>query len=555
MKAQLAGLSAILAFLTNTCQAHFPANESTYLNFHIPTKLRHNASWPHAASMFGRLGQGPEGSLVLPVKMLGATQQHDLCNDNFDFVEVNKQLKIPQDSGAPFILLVERGVCTFVKKVRSAQHLGAAAVLIADTEHEHLPEIPDSEDYESGDILYLDHPPHDLSNHTQHENAFRLADDGSGRDISIPSMMIAKKEYLAIKKVIDSKPNSTGILVAEIAWHVPKFVNKVTMDLWHSPIDTHSKQFLASNFSVIARTFDLNEMHGNTHDNEHYNPNMNLLRFKERPVLLDGEALGCLGNSDAPDEPCYKLCTNGGRHCHVSHRHTDGKDIVTEALRRLCIDKHYKSPKVYWDYIDHFSKFCWDADYFANEKCVNDAYKHSNIDKSIIESCFEDSGSPEGDHENSLLQHALDMQLKAGVHKSPTVTINHEINPIAEWEGLTPRSILIGLCEAFAYGEKPHVCYACMHCGDPVACAQRSPMKCLSTDGAEKEDPNAHKEGNDDGKHHHKKKHFHWGRFIFGILLVGGCAGGYVYYQKMEENGGSGLGSYSLQDAFLSDTA
>lgn len=338
-----------------------------------------------------------------------------------------------------------------------------------------------------------------------------------------------------------------GVLLAEISWHVPKFVYKVTMDLWHSPIDTHSKRFLASNFSVIARTFDLNEMHGNTHDNESYNDNMNLLRFKERPVLLDGVALGCLGNTDAPDEACYRLCTNGGRYCHVSHRRTDGKDIVTESLRRLCIDQHYKSPKFYWDYIDHFSNFCWDADYFANEKCVEDAYKHSNIDKEVINSCFEDSGSPEKDTENVLLKDALIMQRKSGIHKSPSVKINHEINQVVEWLGLNPQSVLRGLCDAFELGQKPHVCYACMQCGDPVACAQRSPMKCLSTDGAEKEDPNAHKQEN----HHHKKNH--WGRFLFGTMLLGGCAVGYVYYKKMEQEGG--LGSYSLQDAFLSDSA
>jgi len=582
---KLALIAAILQLLLSVsfflpgCHATFPANESTYLNFHIPTKLRHNASWPHAASMFGRLGHGPEGSLVLPVKMLHPkdnNSDHKLCNDNLDQNEVIKELNIPNDGGAPFILLVERGVCTFVKKVRNAQHLGAAAVLIADTEHDHLPsqfnyededdDVHDHEDNHDHDILYIDdgHGASDIndSNHTKHENAFRLADDGSGRDVSIPSMLIARKEYEAIKKVIEGRHNATGTVVAEFAWHIPKYKNKVNMELWYSPIDTHTKQFLASNFSAIARKFDLNELHGNTHDSESYDPNMNLMRFKESPVLLDGKALGCVDNFEAPDEDCYKLCTNGGRYCHVSHRHTDGKDIVTEALRRLCIDKHYnKSPKFYWDYIDHFSNYCWDSDFFANEKCVDDAYSHSNIDKSIIESCFSDSGGPKENRENALLQHSLDMQLQWGIRQSPTVMINHELSPIVSWEGLSPRSVLLSLCDTFAYGDKPHVCYACMMCGDPVACAQRSPMKCLEGDGVEKEDPNAHNQAHDDsggggGGGGKKHKHSRWGRWIFGILLIGGCGGAYVYYKKqMEENGGSGLGSYSLQDAFLSDSA
>jgi hypothetical protein len=544
-------MTALLGVFAPLCRA-FPANESTYLNFHIPHNLRHNASWPHISSSFGRFGLGPEGSMVLPVKMF--EKNHHLCNA-VDQIGAIDALKIPTDHGNPFILLVERGTCTFVKKVRNAQQLGAAAVLIADTEHNDLP--PDSSsDSDDEDVLYFDSDPHpkpDDSNHTQHENQFRLPDDGSGNDVSIPSMMIAKKEYEEIKKIINSKPNATGIVVAEFAWHVPKFDNKVVMELWSSPIDQHTKEFMASNFSAIARTFDLNEMHGNTHENDSYNERMNLLRFKERPVLLDGNDLGCMANIMSPDEPCYHLCTNGGRYCHATHHHIVGKDIVTESLRRLCISKHYKSPKFYWDYIDHFSNFCSDSDYFANEKCVEDAFKHSNIDEKKIEACFDDSGHPSKDIHNSLLQDALEMQFKRGVHKSPTVMINHEQNPRTFWYGLTPRSVLAGLCETFNWGEKPHVCYACMNCGDPVACVNRSPMKCLQGDGEEKEDENAHKQDDHSGgKSHHEKSGHKVFRWFFALFLVGGCFGGYVYYKKrMAED--DGLGSYSLQDAFLSN--
>jgi len=518
---------------TTVCEAKFSPHDSTYLNFHIPTTLRHNESWAHSSSMFGWLGHGPEGRLVLPVKFL--PKHPRLCDNNIDQMEVIKALNIPDDGGAPFMLLVQRGDCTFVKKVRNAQQLGAAAVLIADTGN--------------ADLLLVGH------NHTGHEADIRLADDGSGHDISIPNLMIGKQEYHRIMKVINSKKNSTGIVVAEIAWHVPKFEDEVVMELWYSPIDTHTKTFIASNFSAIARAFDLNDKSA---DDSAYDPKLNLLEFKERPVLLDGKTLGCIGNDSAPDEPCYKLCTNNGRYCHVSHRQTDGKDIVVEALRRMCISKHYDNPRVHWDYIDRFSDLCWDSDYFANEKCVEDAYLHSNIDKTVIESCISDTGAPDKDQENSLLEHSLDLQMKFGIHQSPFVTINHDVNPVISWLGLSSRSVLVALCETFSYGEKPHVCYACMTCGDPVACAQRTPMKCLSDDGVEKEDPNAHGQGqhNDNNNNNNGKKHSRWGHWIFGLLLFGGgTAGAYVYYQKrMEENGGSGLGSYSLQDAFLSES-
>ena len=546
------GIFAALAS-TTSCHAYFPRNESTYLNFHIPQELHHNHSWPHITSSFGRLGHGAEGSLTLPVKMLHRKNQQ-LCEDNLSEVTVMHSLDIPADEGAPFILLVERGVCTFVKKVRNAQHLGAAAVLIADTEHDHLP-------FESTkDILFLDDDPHptpDDHNHSQHENEYRLADDGSGKDISIPSMMIAKKEYLGIRKVIDSGANSTGIVLGQLAWHTPKYDWKVSMELFSSPADWHTKQFIASNFSAIARTFDLNEMHGNTHDNDSYNERMNLMRFREHPILLDGQQLGCVGNTKAPDEPCYHLCTNGGRYCHANQHHgTFGKDIVEESLRRLCITRHYKSAKVYWDYIDHFNNFCWEADYFGVEKCIDDAYKHSNIDKNIINSCFTDSGDPSEDKTNAMLEAAIELTRKRGIYQSPTVMINHEPSLMVEFQGLSPRSVLLALCESFSYGKKPHVCYACMMCGDPVVCAKRSPMKCLAGDGKEEEDTDAHKEDDNtkkDKKHHGKHRVLRW---FFALFLVGGCLGGYVYYKKRtEENGGDGYGSYSLQDAFLSNNS
>ena len=116
----------------------------------------------------------------------------------------------------------------------------------------------------------------------------------------------------------------------------------------------------------------------------------------------------------------------------------------------------------------------------------------------------------------------------------------------------------MALCDSYISGQKPHVCYACMHCGDPMLCAQRTPMQCLATDGQEKE--NEHKGHDDHHDDHHdsgkkKKKGGHFFKVFFGFMLIGGAAAGYVYYKKhMENNGSDGLGSYTLQDAFLSES-
>ena len=112
----------------SSCQArHFPANESSYLNFHIPTLLRHKDGWPHVSSSFGRFSHGKEGSLTLPVKMVHRKDQ-TLCNVDINDVGILEKLGILADEGSPFILLIERGVCTFVKKIRNAQQLGVYPV-------------------------------------------------------------------------------------------------------------------------------------------------------------------------------------------------------------------------------------------------------------------------------------------------------------------------------------------------------------------------------------------------------------------------------------------
>jgi hypothetical protein len=192
-----------------------------------------------------------------------------------------------------------------------------------------------------------------------------------------------------------------------------------------------------------------------------------------------------------------------------------------------------------------------DSDYFANDACIVDAFKHADIDQSVIHDCIEVSGDPSKDDDiNALLQEELDKSKHMGIIQSPTILINHDRTVL--WGGLTPRNVLMALCETFEYGEKPHVCYACMYCGNAVACAQRSPMRCEADDGKEKEDPNAHKDTGGDHSSHGQKKS-HWGRWLFGLMLIGGCAGAFIYYKKQQE-AGDGLGSYSLQDAFLSDS-
>jgi len=70
------------------------------------------------------------------------------------------------------ILMIDRGKCTFVQKVRHAQDIGASAVIIADNQDEDIANIV-------------------------------MSDDGTGDNLYIPSIIITKEDANVIKRYID----------------------------------------------------------------------------------------------------------------------------------------------------------------------------------------------------------------------------------------------------------------------------------------------------------------------------------------------------------------
>ena len=98
----------------------------------------------------------------------------------------------------PFILMVDRGGCTFVKKVRNAQQAGATAVIIADKTCQC-----------------------DAGNACRPNNEEEMcellepimADDVSAGDITIPSMLMLKQDADLIKETLmekSTRPNGNG---------------------------------------------------------------------------------------------------------------------------------------------------------------------------------------------------------------------------------------------------------------------------------------------------------------------------------------------------------
>merc|ERR1712125_157755 len=150
----------------------------------------------------------------------------------------------------------------------------------------------------------------------------------------------------------------------EMTWSLPTPDDRVEYDLWTTPRDIFSQDFLAN----------FRDVHVALGKSAYFTPHM---------YIYDGIQSHCKGSDGT--NMCYSLCTNYGRYCAIDpdndlEKGISGADVVKESLRRLCIWKHYGEVDgigaIWWDYVNEFQSRCNTPDFFMNEDCVRDCYKH-----------------------------------------------------------------------------------------------------------------------------------------------------------------------------------
>jgi hypothetical protein len=366
-----------------------------------------------------------------------------MCDPNIDYTRQGYPVRDKDETGQmapwkyPFILMVDRGDCTFVKKVRNAQRSGAAGVIIADNTclcSAGSKCVPDdeAEECESKEPI--------------------MADDGSGADITIPSFLMFKQDADPIKNSL----KENAMVRMEMAWALPRPDDRVEYELWTTPKDMVSRP-LQRKFREIAVALGQNA------------------KFTPHMYVYDGLNAGC----KAPDgqNQCYNLCTNNGRYCSTDpdddlDSGLSGADVVTESLRRACIWQEYGVDGIgipWWDYITEFLFRCDQEEFFTNEVCIKDAMTHSEIDHAKIKGCMEDSGGLENDGPNTLLESELTAREAAGVVILPSFYVNS-----APLRGaLTIGEVFEAICAGYASGSEPDVCTKCAHCDDLDNCVHQ----------------------------------------------------------------------------------
>jgi hypothetical protein len=427
------------ALLVGMIYGKTPDNVSSRLMVQIPRKLYKEEGYDHREALFGAPPYG--GSIAQNVYYADS----DLCDPTVDTTKGYPQRENNVPWIAPYILMVDRGGCTFVKKVRNAQRSGAAGVIIADNTC-----LCDDTDCMTAN-----------NSMTCETSEPIMADDGSGSDISIPSFLMFKRDADAIKDVLLT--NSPVQL--EMSWSLPKPDDRVEYDLWSVPTEIRDRSFLKE-FKPIAKALG---------DRAYFTPHT---------YIFDGERTHCRGNDGA--NQCFNLCTNNGRYCATDpdndlDKGISGQDVVKESLRRLCIWKTYGDQdgigEKWWTYVEQFLERCATSDYFKNEDCIRDCYKHSGVDEETINYCMENSGGLTADRVNSFLEVEIAAQQERGVVVLPTAFVN-----TAAIRGkLSVSTIFSAICAGYADGTRPLVCDQCASCGDPVACVTSKSRTCAGS--------------------------------------------------------------------------
>ena len=238
--------------------------------------------------------------------------------------------------GLPAIMLLERGPhdahCAFYEKAKYAQEAGARALLIANYD----------------DKLFTMNLPED--------------DDSWTYNLTIPVALLKRSDADTLTQAYKEDP----LLIASMNWtnNIPQGA-KVEWEYWISSDDAcgvkceKQKQF-AKDFAPIAQILEQNSW---TKFTPHYMMWTCPLRYRNTSL-------------------CDNLCIEGGEYCapdpeEDEEKGYDGKDVVLENRRQICVFKQANAsaePWFWWDFVQKFDTECSMTKSTYDEECSERAF-------------------------------------------------------------------------------------------------------------------------------------------------------------------------------------
>ncbi|XP_057867292.1 vacuolar-sorting receptor 6 [Cryptomeria japonica] len=319
---------------------------------------------------------------------------------------------------SPIILLVDRGECYFAMKAWNAQNGGAAAVLVADDREEPLITM-DSPEESKAAADYLD-------------------------KISIPSVLIEKSFGDDLKTTLAK--GETVTIKLDWSESMPHPDERVEYELWTNSNDECGAKCddqieFVRNFKGHAQILEKN---GFTQFKPHY-----ITWFCPEAFILSKQ--------------CVSQCINRGRYCvpdpdqDLSEGY-EGKDVVIENLRQLCVFRvanESNKPWVWWDYVTDFHIRCPMKDKKYNQDCAEGVIKSLGLPINKVQECM---GDPQADAENPVLKAEQDAQVGQGSRGDVTILPTLVINNV-QYRGKLERSaILKAVCAGFKETTEPLIC-------------------------------------------------------------------------------------------------
>lgn len=250
------------------------------------------------------------------------------------------------------VVLVDRGSCSFVTKVRNVQNIGGKIALI----------VNDRED---------------------DARIFAMNDDGTGKDINIPGLMISQEQGQKIKEFIKNNKNAT-----------------IMLNIDNSIEDQKTNQ-VEFNINFIANDRKVYQMLESLKKNSDLFANSEQIKFVPNYVTVTHPEYNA--NSFNPKLTENNNCICGGRYCSYGHNFfgdsflntINSQDVIIESVRQKCVFNlsysKYNSHSFYWNYMTSFSESCLNGNKFG-VACSRDVI--NSIDKKMqseVEQCFKNS--------------------------------------------------------------------------------------------------------------------------------------------------------------------
>ncbi|XP_047313130.1 vacuolar-sorting receptor 6-like [Impatiens glandulifera] len=396
----------VLIILARSCVLGRFVVEKSGISVLSPYDLR--SKHDGAIANFGvpNYGGSMIGSLIYPQKGSNG------CNP-FDSENTFKST-----SPRPTVLLVDRGECYFALKVWNGQRAGAAAVLVADSIDEPLITM-DSPEESSGNDEYIE-------------------------KIGIPSALIQRSFGNSLKTAVRKGEE----VVVKLDWSesMPHPDERVEYELWTNSNDEcgircDEQMDFVKSFKGHAQILDKG---GYTLFTPHY-----ITWYCPEAFILSSQ--------------CKSQCINRGRYCAPDPEQDfgsgyQGKDVVFENLRQLCVHRVANESNrswVWWDYVTDFHIRCSMKQRRYSKECAQDVINSLDLPIEKIKKCM---GDPDADMENPVLKMEQTLQVGHGSRGDVTILPTLVINDVQYRGKLERTAVLKAVCAGFKETTEPRIC-------------------------------------------------------------------------------------------------